>query len=515
MRMMLTVFSAAACFCLAAAGCNPRVAAISAPARVERAPTEAPVIPLPQADAVCVPPGYRAEVVVTDLIYPTSVEFDGSGNMYIAESGYVYGDQSAPARVTMVGADGMMRVVADNLTGPVTDLLWYDAKLYIAQRGKISTLSDEQLCDILTGLPSLGDHHNNQMAAGPDGKIYFGQGTATNSGVVGVDNFLYMWLPLYPDFHDQPARDIRLTGRSFTTMNPFIMAGGKGSPTARTGAFQPFGSAAGGTTVRGAAKANGTIMRVNPDGSELEVYAWGLRNPFGVTWGPDGQLYATENGFDERGSRPIANDADDLYRIRQGAWYGWPDFASGIPVTDPRFKPADGPRPRFLMADHPPVEKPVMSFPPHSAVAKIAFDPTGRFAGPGCAFVALFGQMTPVTGREETATQAAPVGQEVVRVDLSTGQVQPFFVNLDRAAQADPASPGLRRPVDVIFSPDGAMYVADLGSMEALKTRVPLPKPFAGTGTIWRIVPDGVQVTGPPAGLSVLPGANDMAVARR
>lgn len=29
-------------------------------------------------------------------------------------------------------------------------------------------------------------------------------------------------------------------------------------------------------------KASGTILRMNPDGSGLEVYAWGLRNPFGV-----------------------------------------------------------------------------------------------------------------------------------------------------------------------------------------------------------------------------------------
>jgi glucose/arabinose dehydrogenase len=43
---------------------------------------------------------------------------------------------------------------------------------------------------------------------------------------------------------------------------------------------------------------------MNADGSGLEVYAWGLRNPYGVQWGPDGQLYVTDNAYDERGSRP-------------------------------------------------------------------------------------------------------------------------------------------------------------------------------------------------------------------
>lgn len=42
--------------------------------------------------------------------------------------------------------------------------------------------------DIISGLPSQGDHHNIQVIFGRDGKMYFGQGTATNSGVVGLDN---------------------------------------------------------------------------------------------------------------------------------------------------------------------------------------------------------------------------------------------------------------------------------------------------------------------------------------
>jgi glucose/arabinose dehydrogenase len=39
--------------------------------------------------------------------------------------------------------------------------------------------------DILTALPSFSDHHNNRVIFGPDGKMYFGEGTTTNSGVVG------------------------------------------------------------------------------------------------------------------------------------------------------------------------------------------------------------------------------------------------------------------------------------------------------------------------------------------
>ena len=40
---------------------------------------------------IALPSGYRAEVVATGLTYPTGVAFDGSGRVYVTESGYSYG----------------------------------------------------------------------------------------------------------------------------------------------------------------------------------------------------------------------------------------------------------------------------------------------------------------------------------------------------------------------------------------------------------------------------------------
>lgn len=81
------------------------------------APKELPRIPPPDAAAAQVPPGYRVEVVVQDLTYPSSVEFDGAGNLYVAEAGYSYGDLVAPARILRVAPDGGMAYVADQLNG--------------------------------------------------------------------------------------------------------------------------------------------------------------------------------------------------------------------------------------------------------------------------------------------------------------------------------------------------------------------------------------------------------------
>src|SRR5205814_2034985 len=137
--------------------------------------------------------------------------------------------------------------------------------------------------DIVTDLPATWDHQNDQLAFGPDGKLYFGVGSATNSGVVGLDNiYPFLWLLFYPDMHDVPPRDLKLEGATFTTPDALtvlarqgelvtFLAAAKhlaapGSPLlVKTGAFQPFGQSA--AEVKGRVKANGTILRVNPDGS--------------------------------------------------------------------------------------------------------------------------------------------------------------------------------------------------------------------------------------------------------
>lgn len=555
-----------------------------------RAPEELPRVPPPDVRAAQVPSGYHIEVVLANLTYPTSVEFDDAGTMYIAEGGYIYGDDVAPARILRVPLKGKVETVAEHLNGPVTDLLWHDKRLFISHRGKISVLEAGNVRDLVTGLPSLGDHHNNQLAVGPDGKLYFGQGTATNSGVVGLDNFKMGWLAKYPEVHDVPAKDIRLHRQAFETPDPLTLLadrrsghvakgkgheghnhdakakdqqrakgheghehhtkakgheghgdkkepakakghegheghdkvkepakgkghqgheqkgkdhhaghgeqksgekseGHEGHRMVKTFAFQPFGKTPPDDgAVRGAIKASGTILRMNPDGSDLEVYAWGLRNPFGVMWGPDGKLYASDNGYDERGSRPIAHAPDFLWVIKRDAWYGFPDYAGGVPVTDVRFQPEHGPAPQFLMRDHPPVERALVTLPHHVGAAKIDFSPSAQFGHKGQLFMALAGDMNPITGEHEERS-----GFAVVRIDPETRKVETFFRAKDSAlgpmGMEYVVTSGPRRPVDVRFSPKGdALYVVDIGAMAILSTATgPAPRPFPRTGVVWRI----------------------------
>lgn len=67
-------------------------------------------------------------------------------------------------------------------------------------------------------------------------------------------------------------------------------------------------------------KAN--ILVMNPDGSDLEVYASGLRNPVGMDWEPTTQtLWTSVNERDELGDNLVP---DYLTSVVEGGYYGWP-----------------------------------------------------------------------------------------------------------------------------------------------------------------------------------------------
>ena len=62
------------------------------------------------------------------------------------------------------------------------------------------------------------------------------------------------------------------------------------------------------------------IMQMNPDGSEVKVYAKGVRNAVDIGW-VEGKFYATNMASDHLG-REKPNDY--FYEIREGQNYGWP-----------------------------------------------------------------------------------------------------------------------------------------------------------------------------------------------
>ena len=170
---------------------------------------------------------------------------------------------------------------------------------------------------------------------------------------------------------------------------------------------------------------SGTILRIAPDGSSVEVVARGFRNPFDLAFAPDGQLFCTDNAPDV----PVrsADDApDELNHVIEGRDYGHPE------VWD------EGPEDSAVVG-------PVAALPAHAAAAGITFftgPQAGEFAGD--ALIATWG---PGLGRSSYTHNVLRVSLEP-QGETYTGEVHPFVTGLDR-------------PTDVVIAPDGAVIVSD------------------------------------------------------
>jgi glucose/arabinose dehydrogenase len=172
------------------------------------------------------------------------------------------------------------------------------------------------------------------------------------------------------------------------------------------------------------------------------------------------------------------NCPDLLYEIRQGAWYGWPDYVGGIPVTDSRFRDGIGSVADFVLANHeelPAPELPLLQFELNSSALKFAVAPAALASFAGHLVVAMFGDEGALTGA------AAAVGRKLVRVDPA-----------DWSVHATREMP-FRRPIDVVFGPCGpACYVVDFGEFEITPAKGVAAR--AGTGVLWKLDADFMTV---------------------
>jgi hypothetical protein len=79
----------------------------------------------------------------------------------------------------------------------------------------------------------------------------------------------------------------------------------------------------------------GTVLRFRPDGSELTIFARGVRNVFDLAFDPEGRLYGADNdGITERGLW-----LEQLYEVRDGVDFGYPTLGTFDAGRDPDADP--------------------------------------------------------------------------------------------------------------------------------------------------------------------------------
>jgi sugar lactone lactonase YvrE len=357
-------------------------------------------------------------------------------------------------------------------------------------------------------IDSQSEHQVNDIRVGPDGMMYVASGQAANAAVLGIDNA--PWIMRSPGVRARPCQDYVLTGRNFQT--PDFRTEDM-SDVVRTGAFVTFGTpTAPGQVIPGTNKCGGSILVFDPANPEatLRPFVHGLRNVIGLAWSDAGEMYTAVNGYDNRGSRPVNDQFDGSYRVREGTWYGYPDFSARLePLTNPVFDApgslmapvfvGDVKQPESLdfVIDHaasglePPDRSLILGlhqFNSSPSLLDVAPRSWGELAGQ--VFTAEWGDLAPPTN----PLLDNPAGFRITRTDPDTGLVVPFVRNAKPgpASAQGAAGRGIERPFDVKFGPDGAMYIADYGIVRINPASPGDPYEFPpGTGAIWKVTSDG------------------------
>ncbi len=322
-------------------------------------PTPVTTPAVPPAEQIQLPEGFVAFVVAEGIDRPSSIAIDEEGRLFVAQT------DGPVLRLEDLNGDGVYENLVEYIGGfqVVSGLAFSpQGELYVSSRGFVSVVHDLD-----------GD----------------GQGDRVEDIVSGLPNYRHQnnGLTFGPD------------GKLYITN---------------------------GSTCDDCVEADprsGTILQANPDGSELRVYARGLRNAYDLVFTPDGQLWATDNGCD----LPCAT-VDEFNLIIEGADYGWP-YSPTCDALNPR----EGARP------------PTVDMGLHTSADGIDYYESGSFPEEywGDFFVAEFGQFSPLVGDPS-------LGRKVVRVRHSGSS----YEVLDFAL-------GFLSPLDVLVDRDGSLLVVD------------------------------------------------------
>ncbi len=319
------------------------------------------VVSAQSASGLVLQPGYKSAIYAgpfPDLV--TSMTQDPQGHVYVGMIG------GCIHRLTDYNQDGIVDstnvfFTSGGTFSSLTDILWIGTKLYASHLGTVSTLED-----------------------------------TNNDGVADVVATIVTNLPI--GFHQN-------NGLLQDGPNHLLIC--SGSCTDIGPETNPISAA---------------ILRCGLDGSNLTVWATGVRNTFRLARHPaTGEVFGGDNEWNSHPSLPLKGD--EINRIQPGADYGFPT-CFGIPPAGSTSQP------------------PTVQFPPHVAPVGMAFNPNTMISGyRNELYVALFPR---------------PYINAVVRVPIWYGPRTGNPVGV-----YDGFALAFQNPIDVEFLPDGSMLVAD------------------------------------------------------
>ena len=190
------------------------------------------------------------------------------------------------------------------------------------------------------------------------------------------------------------------------------------------------------------------VTQFNPDGSDRKIFAKGLRNAVGLAVNPKTDtVWTTVNGRDWLGDDLPPEVIVDLGK--DGGDAGWP-YCYGDRVPDSKFTNPGDNRCKNVIA-------PKVQMQAHSAPLGLAFYEGSEFPPEyrNNIFVAFHGSWN----------RSVPTGYKIVRVKLDDkgqpeGGVEDFITGWLAPGETKKGR-WMGRPVGIVFSSDGAMYVSD------------------------------------------------------
>ena len=359
-------------------------------------------------DQIELPPGFQISLWADDIIRPRSLALGDQGTVFVGSYFFTQGVTSPIYAIRDEDGDGDADRVwtLSNDMGTPNGIDYRDGTLYVVDEHRVmrideveSNLENPTFVTINSSLPSRAEtdqatdvgHWWRYLRYGPDDKLYVSVGTRWSFLVGG-----------------HTANDLA---------DPAIYS---------------------------------TIMRMNPDGSDLETFADGVRNSMGMDFHPvTGDLWFTDNGpsWPFQDSRFYDIPADELNRATTaGQHFGFPYVHAELP--DP------------LVGDDAPEGHvaPAYQFEAHTAPLGARFYTGTSFPERyhGALFVAEHGT--------EATTPAVREQVDGDRISVffigADGEVEGYEVFADNFMLGDNSNYN-RRPVDLLVLPDGSLLVTD------------------------------------------------------